>query len=200
MGSLTEALAPKQPNSQTTKKVPKCKCQKGMLVSSHAYETLQMLSKPKRYLQNLQWNMHFELAENMHSYPCVDIWSCSRWDVIRVDQTRCIVRHSRKGVASDSSMGIAGIGVIGICSTQLQGAPILRCTLGCPLFHWTAGSSQELRGSMASFGHAQKKYMWAALVRFPPRSAIDRDTAYILQTGVPWWQLVRSALNIASKI
>ena len=146
--------------------------------------------------------MHFELAENMHSYPCVDIWSCSRWDVIRVDQTRCIVRHSRKGVASDSSMGIAGIGVIGICSTQLQGAHILRCTLGCPLFRWNAGSSQELRGSMASFGHARKKYMWAALVRFPPRSAIDRDTAYILQTAnwVPWWQLVRSALNIASKI
>ena len=54
-----------------------------MLVSSHVYETLQMLSKPKRYLQNLQWNMHFELAENMHSYPCVDIWSCSRRDVIR---------------------------------------------------------------------------------------------------------------------
>ena len=53
-----------------------------MLVSSHVYETLQMLSKPKRYLQNLQWNMHFELAENMHSYPCVDIWSCSRRDVI----------------------------------------------------------------------------------------------------------------------
>ena len=164
-----------------------------MLVSSHVYETLQMLSKPKRYLQNLQWNMHFELAENMHSYPCVDIWSCSRRDVIRVDQMRCIVRQSPKGVASDSSMGI---GVIGICSTQL--------TLGCPLFHWTAGSSQELGGSMASFGHARKKYMWASLVRFPPRSAIDRDTAYILQTAlsnwVPWWQLLRSALNITSKI
>ena len=91
------------------------------------------------------------------------------------------------------------IGVIEICSKQLQR---IAHRLRCQLFHWTADSSQELRGSMALLGHAQKKYMWAALVRFPPRSATDRYTAYILQTfnWVPWWQLVRSALNIACKI